>query len=93
MNKTELVAKAAERTGLTKKDTEAVLTAVLDVIVESLEEDDKVQLVGFGAFEAKDRAARTARNPKENIPVPVAPTRTVQFKPGKRLKEAVLKGK
>ena len=89
MNKAELVAKAAEKTGLTKKDTDAVLNAVLDTVTEALANGEKVQLVGFGSFETKTRGARTARNPKTNLPVPVAPTRVAQFKPGKSLKEAI----
>ena len=91
MNKAQLVAEAARLTGLTKKDTDSTLDALLRVITDSLEKDEKVQLVGFGSFETKMRAPRTARNPKENVAVPVAPTKTVIFKPGKNLKDAVTK--
>ena len=64
MNKTELVAAIAEKTDLTKKDAELALTAVVESITEALEKGDKVQLIGFGSFEVKNRAARIGRNPK-----------------------------
>ena len=64
MNKTELIAAAAEKSGLSKKDTESALNAAIDVITAALTEGDKIQLVGFGSFEVKNRAARTGRNPK-----------------------------
>ena len=64
MNKTELVAAIAEKTELTKKDAELALTAVVDAITEALEKGDKVQLIGFGSFEVKNRPARVGRNPK-----------------------------
>ncbi len=63
MNKAELIAAAAEQAGLSKKDTEAAINAAIDAIVASLKQGDKVQLVGFGAFEVKARAARIGRNP------------------------------
>ena len=68
MNKTELIAAAAEKAGLSKKDTEAVITATLASITEALQNDDKVQLVGFGSFEVKKRAARTGLNPRTRRP-------------------------
>ena len=68
MNKTELIAAAAEKAGLSKKDTEAVITATLASITEALQNDDKVQLVGFGSFEVKKRAARTGLNPGPRRP-------------------------
>ena len=83
MNKTELIAAAAEKAGLSKKDTEAVITATLASITEALQNDDKVQLVGFGSFEVKKRAARTGLNPRTSA----VPT----FKAGKALKDAVAK--
>ena len=90
MNKTELIAAAAEKAGLSKKDTEAVITATLASITEALQ-DDKVQLVGFGSFEVKKRAARTGLNPrtKETIEIPASAVPT--FKAGKALKDAVAK--
>ena len=85
MNKTELIAAAAEKAGLSKKDTEAVITATLASITEALQNDDKVQLVGFGSFEVKKRAARTGLNPrtKETIEIPASAVPT--FKAGKAL--------
>ncbi|MCI8538696.1 MAG: HU family DNA-binding protein [Oscillospiraceae bacterium] len=91
MNKAELINAAAEKTGLSKKDTENILNAVIDVISEALVEGDKVQLVGFGAFEVKDRAARTGRNPKTKEPIEIPASRVPVFKPGRALKDAVEK--
>ena len=90
MNKTELIAAAAEKAGLSKKDTEAVITATLASITEALQNDDKVQLVGFGSFEVKDRPERIARNPQkpeEEITIPAS--KAPVFKAGKSLKDAV----
>ena len=64
MNKTELIAAVAEKTGMSKKDTEAVIAATLGTITAALHEEEKVQLMGFGSFEVKKRAARTGRNPR-----------------------------
>ena len=64
MNKTELIAAVAEKTGMSKKDTEAVISATLGTITAALHEEEKVQLMGFGSFEVKKRAARTGRNPR-----------------------------
>ena len=90
MNKSELVAAMSEKTRLTKKDCEAALDAFVAVIGDALKSGDKVQLVGFGAFEEKERAARTARNPKTNEPVAIPASRLPTFKPGKALKETIL---
>ena len=91
MNKAELIHAAAMKADVSKKDAEAVLTAALDAIAEALAEGEKVQLVGFGSFELKKRAARLGRNPKTKeaieIPASVVPT----FKAGKALKDAVAK--
>ena len=91
MNKAELIHAAAMKADVSKKDAEAVLTAALDAIAEALAEGEKVQLVGFGSFEVKKRAARLGRNPKTKeaieIPASVVPT----FKAGKALKDAVSK--
>lgn len=89
MNKAELINAAAEKTGLSKKDTENILNAVIDVISEALVEGDKVQLVGFGAFEVKDRAARTGRNPKTKEPIEIPASTVPVFKAGKVLKDTV----
>ena len=89
MNKTELIAAAAEKAGLSKKDTEAVITATLASITEALQNDDKVQLVGFGSFEVKTRAARVGRNPKTGKEIEIPQAKTPVFKAGKALKDAV----
>ena len=89
MIKAELIEAAAGKTDLTKKDVGAAVDAVLDVITEALQKGEKIQLVGFGSFDVKDRAERTGRNPqtKQEIVIPAA--RVIQFKPGKALKDAV----
>ena len=91
MNKAELISAVAMKADVSKKDAEAVLTAALDTITDALAEGEKVQLVGFGSFELKKRAARLGRNPKTKeaieIPASVVPT----FKAGKALKDAVAK--
>lgn len=91
MNKTELIAAVAEKTGLSKKDTESVITAALDVIAAALAEDEKVQLVGFGAFEVKSRAARLGRNPKTKETIEIPASKVPVFKAGKALKDIVAK--
>ena len=89
MNKTELIAAVAEKAGISKKDADNSVNAVLDVIVETLASDEKVQLVGFGNFEVSARAARVARNPKTGEPMNVEASKTPKFKAGKALKDAV----
>ena len=89
MNKTELVANVAEKAGLSKKDAEKALSAVIESIEEALVEGDKVQLIGFGTFEVKDRAARTGRNPQTGKEIKIAASRNPVFKAGKALKDAV----
>lgn len=91
MNKAELIATTAEKTGLSKKDTEAVITAALDAISAALAEEEKVQLVGFGAFEVKSRAARLGRNPKTKEPIEIPASKVPVFKAGKALKDIVAK--
>ena len=71
MNKSELISVMAEKSSLTKKDCEAALDAVLGAVTGTLKAQDKVQLVGFGSFEVKKRAARTGRNPRTNEPVEI----------------------
>lgn len=89
LNKMDLVASVAEKTDLTKKEAERVVTAVFETIEEALAEGDKVQLVGFGTFEVKERAARIGRNPRTGEQIEIAATRVPVFKAGKALKEAV----
>ena len=86
MNKAELVAAVAEKTGLSKKDSEKAVNAAFDTITETLVAGDKVQLVGFGAFEVKERGARQT---KETVTIPAS--RVASFKVGKALKDAVAK--
>lgn len=89
MNKTELVTLLAERTGLSKKSAEEMLNTTLDIITETLVEGEKVQLVGFGSFEVRERAPRIGRNPRTKEAVNIPASRAVQFKSGKALKGAV----
>ncbi|MBQ0037550.1 MAG: HU family DNA-binding protein [Clostridiales bacterium] len=91
MNKAELIAAVAEKTGMSKKDTDAVIAATLTTITEALAEDEKVQLVGFGSFEVKKRAARTGRNPKTKEVIEIAASKVPVFKAGKALKDIVAK--
>ena len=89
MNKAELINATAEKAGLSKKDTEAVINAAIDAIVASLQKGDKVQLVGFGAFEVKARAERIGRNPRTKEQIKIPASKVPGFKPGKALKDAV----
>ncbi len=91
MNKTELIAAVAEKSGLTRKDSEKAVNAALEAVTESLVKGEKVTLVGFGTFAAKDRAARTAHNPRTGEEIPVPATRVPDFKAGSALKDAVAK--
>ena len=91
MNKTELIAIAAENAGMTKKDTERVLNACIDAITLSLIKGDKVQLSGFGTFEIKEREARVGRNPHTKEAIDIPATRVPVFKPSKALKDNVAK--
>ena len=89
MNKTELINAVAEKADLSKKDAEAAITAMVDAITEALGQEEKVQLVGFGSFEVKTRAARVGRNPKTGEEIPIAEAKLPVFKAGKALKDAV----
>jgi Bacterial nucleoid DNA-binding protein len=91
MNKSELITAAAEAAGLSKKDTETALTAILDTIAGTLKKGDKVQLVGFGSFEVKERAARIGRNPKTKEQIKIPASVVPVFKAGKALKDTVAK--
>lgn len=91
MNKSELVSAVAEKTGMSKKDSEKAVNAAFDTITEALAAGDKVQLVGFGAFEVKERGARIGRNPKTKEEIEIPASRVASFKVGKALKEAVTK--
>ncbi|MBO4854751.1 MAG: HU family DNA-binding protein [Oscillospiraceae bacterium] len=91
MNKTELVAAIAEKTGLSKKDSEAAVSAALGAVTAALAAGEKVQLVGFGSFETKKRAARMGLNPSTKQPVKIPATKVPTFKAGQALKNAVAK--
>lgn len=91
MNKAELVTAVAEQAGLSKKDSEKAINAAFDSITAALAAGDKVQLVGFGAFEVKERNARVGRNPKTKEEIEIPATRVPVFKAGKVLKDAVSK--
>ena len=89
MNKTELIAAVAEKTGMSKKDTEAVIAATLGTITAALHEEEKVQLMGFGSFEVKKKAAHMGRNPRTGETMEIAASKNPTFKAGKALKDAV----
>jgi len=91
MNKAELVAAVAEKTALSKKDSEKAVNAAFEAITAALVGGDKVQLVGFGAFEVKERNARVGRNPKTKETIEIPATRVPVFKAGKALKDVVAK--
>lgn len=91
MNKTELVAVVAEKSGLTKKDAERVVSATFAAITNSLQKGDKVQVSGFGVFEIKEREARVGRNPRTKEEIQIPATRQPAFKASKTLKDAVAK--
>ncbi len=89
MNKTELVAAIAEKTEQSKKDTEKILKAFVDVVTEELQKGEKIQLVGFGTFEVIERAAREGRNPLTGEKMEIKASKAPKFKAGKALKDAV----
>lgn len=89
MNKEDMVGLLAQKANLTKRDAETALDAVFDIITDALSSGEKVQIVGFGAFEVKSRAPRVGRNPKANVPVEIPARKMPVFKPGKPLKLAV----
>ena len=91
MNKTELIAAIAAKTGETKKDAEATLNAFVNVVSEILAKGDKVQLVGFGSFEVRKRAARKGRNPQTKEEIKIPASKAPVFKAGKALKDLVNK--
>ena len=91
MNKVELIASVAEKSGLSKKDAEKALAAVLESVKDALAAGDKVALVGFGTFEVRARAARTGLNPRTKETITIAASKQPVFKAGKALKDAVAK--
>ena len=91
MNKTDLVAIVAAKSGLTKKDAERVVSATVDAITETLAKGEKVQISGFGAFEVKTREARVGRNPRTKETIEIPATRQPVFKASKTLKDTIAK--
>ena len=91
MNKNDVITAVATRTGEPKKNAEKMLDAMLDVIKDALASGDKVQFVGFGAFEVKEHEARQGHNPRTGETIEIAASKTPVFKPGKVLKDAVNK--
>ena len=91
MNKTDLITAAAEKSGISKKDAERVVNALLDTVTASLVKGEKVQLSGFGIFEVKEREARVGRNPRTKESIQIPATKTPAFKASKTLKDEVAK--
>ena len=89
MNKTELIAAVAEKAGLSKKDADAAVSAVFDAVTAELAKGEKVQLIGFGTFEVRERAAKTGRNPRTGETMTIPASKVPAFKAGKALKDAV----
>ena len=89
MNKSELIAAMVEASGLTKKDCEAALTAFTGAVETAMKSGDKVQMVGFGSFEVKERPARVGRNPRTGETLTIPACKMVKFRPGKMLKDAL----
>ena len=93
MNKVQMVAAVAEKAGLTKKDAEKAINAVTEAVKEALVKGDKVQLIGFGTYEVRERAARTGRNPQTGEEIKIAAAKVPAFKAGKALKDTVASAK
>lgn len=91
MNKTELVAAMADKAGIAKKDAEKALAAFVDTVVDGLKAGDKIQLVGFGSFEVRERAERTGINPQTKQTIKIAASKNPVFKAGKAFKDAIAK--
>ena len=89
MNKTELIAAVAEASGISKKDTEKVLNSFTAVVESALKQNDKVQMIGFGTFETRERTARAGRNLHTGEVIEIAAAKVPAFKPGKALKDAI----
>lgn len=89
MNKTELVAAIAEKSELSKKDSEKALKAFIDTVTDELKKGEKIQLVGFGTFEVSERAERTGRNPQTGKEMVIPASKAPKFKAGKALKDMI----
>ena len=88
-NKADLIDKVASKSGLTKKDATAAVESLFDTVTETLSEGERVQIIGFGSFEVRDRAARKGRNPQTGEEIEIPATKVPAFKAGKGLKDAV----
>ena len=91
MNKSELIAAMAEKSGLSKKDSEKALGAFMDTVVDALKDGDKVALVGFGTFDVRERGDRSALNPRTKEPIEIAASKAPAFKAGKAFKDELNK--
>ncbi|PCK20990.1 DNA-binding protein [Bacillus pumilus] len=89
MNKTELINAVAEASELSKKDATKAVDSVFDTILDALKDGDKIQLIGFGNFEVRERSARKGRNPQTGAEIEIPASKVPAFKPGKALKDAV----
>ena len=89
MNKTQLIDEIVSKTGLKKKDTEAVIAAFVDVVAETLAKGEKVQVSGLGSFEVKTKAERPGRNPKTQEPIIIPESKAVAFSASKTLKDSI----
>lgn len=89
MNKTELVAAVSAKCDVTKKDAEAIINAFMGSIIDALKEGDKVQLIGFGSFEVRERAARVGRNPSTHEEIQIPASKAPVFRAGKAFKDAL----
>lgn len=93
MNKAELISKLAEKTSLTKADVEKVVNAFTETVIEGLQNNDGLSLVGFGSFSAVERKARTGRNPQTGKEIKIAARKSPKFTPGKAFKDALATSK
>ncbi|SFG77464.1 HU family DNA-binding protein [Sporolactobacillus nakayamae] len=91
MNKNELINKVAEKTGISKKETESVINEALDQVMDTLSKGEKAQFVGFGTFEVRQRASRTGRNPQTGETITIPSTSVPGFRAGNKFKDAVKK--
>ncbi len=89
MNKAQLINAVAAKCGMSKKDADAAVNTTFDTIIDTLRTGEKVQIVGFGCFEVRERPARNGRNPMTGMAIRIAESRSAAFKPGKTLKEAM----
>lgn len=89
MNKTDLIGEVAGKAEITKKDAEKVINAFFTTVEDALKSGDKIQLIGFGTFEVRDRQARKGRNPQTGAEIDIPAARVPAFKPGKALKDAL----